>query len=145
MGWGLLIQMCQDRRPMCRDTWSETWRRGSELCQCHRGKGSRWRQQWVQRSWGSCVLRLLKKQPGNKRLELNEEGETVGSRDPSWQVTEVNARTLLSPWVRPKDRRKIKAKGWQDMANIPASELRRLSGTMAKAEDQIKDYCNHPA
>lgn len=57
------------------------------------------------------MLRLLKKQPGNKRLELNEEGETVGSRDPSWQVTEVNARTLLSPWVRPKDRRKIKAKG----------------------------------
>lgn len=57
------------------------------------------------------MLRLLKKQPGNTWLELNEEGERVGSRDPSWQVTEVNARTLLLPWVRPKDRRKTKAKG----------------------------------
>ena len=60
---------------------------------------------------GRDSIRLLRTRRRTEWLELNEEGETVGSRDPSWQVTEVNARTLLSPWVRPKDRRKIKAKG----------------------------------
>ena len=83
------------------------------------------------------MLGLLKKQPGNKLLELNEDGETVGSRDRSWQAIEVNARTLA--FTLGETERQRRSRQRDDRIE------NRLSGTMAEVEDQIKDYCNHPA